>query len=989
MTHSKHPFHCAWIPAIALLPGGGLWHGLAAQAQVVPDATLPMPSVVSPGAAPNLELVTGGTRQGNHLFHSFEQFSIAPGATVEFSHGLDLAIIFTRVTGGDRSILEGTLATQGSADFFLINPNGFLFGPEAQLNIGGSFVASSASQVEFSDGTTFSAVAPQPTDLLSINVPVGLQYGAAPGVIEVLGKGHGLEIDPATLAIVPVTPPAARLAVNPGQTLALLGGPVLLEGGNVAAPAGRIALGGVGDGGRVGLLRDDLGWRLDYQSVPQFEDVVLDFAASATSSGPGGGEIELVGQFVDLFEGSTLLANTAGNQAGRGIQLTATEGSLIQGAAFDPSGEIAVFPTSLFSEVALDAEGAGGDIAIATPVLEVSDGAQVSTSTFGFGNGGDLTIRADEVVLSGGTVDLGPSGFYLDVADFFAEGNGGNLDLLAGQLTITNGANIAANTFGLGNGGRLQLRADQIDLLGGAAGLGSSRIVAQVEGGLGKGAQLELVADQLNILDGAQISSSLFFAEGNGGPVNVQATDLTLAGTSPSGIPSGIISQVDADSLGRGSDITIQAERLAIAQGAQLISLTRAEGDAGTIAIAATEMDLAGSDSNPTGIFSTVEAGAVGNGGNIEIDGQSLRVVDGAQVAVGTKGPGNAGTLDVDVSQAVLLQGGNENGRSGLFANALVDTGAGGDIVLQSDRLVLQDGATLNVSNFASNDATEGSLPQGQGAAGSIVVEARQIELLNGSTITASTSVGDRGNIMLTGDQLLMRQGSRIATDAQGAATGGNITLNGQFIIIPANENSDITANAIQGQGGNVTVTATSLLGTQFRPRLTPQSDITASSEFGLNGTVVIDQLKGDPSSGSTELPETVAERGNRLVASCPSEANAEFVVSGRGGIPNDPGLGLEEQVLINPPIPIQTDSVAQQSLSQQVVKQLSSPTYQPDRAQPEWSGGTSTALSPVAEAQGWQKSADGSIRLLANSHAFIATASKLTCRQLKAKVPS
>ncbi len=973
----------SWVPALVLLPGEWLGFGLAAQAQVVPDATLPMPSVVSGDGTPGLQRITGGTRQGNHLFHSFEQFSIPTGEIVEFANELDLEIIFSRVTGGDRSTLEGTLTTQGNADFFLINPHGFLFGPDAQLNVGGSFIASSASQVEFSDGTTFSAVAPEATGLLSINLPVGLQYGAAPGEIQVQGPGHGLEIDPATLAIAPVNPPSARLAVNPGQTLALVGGPVWLAGGNVAAPDGRIALGGVGGGSLVGLQRDDLGWQLDYQEVLQFEDVWLDQAASAVTTGPGGGEIEVVGQFVDLLEGSTLLANTTGDQTGRGITLTAAAGSLIQGAAYDPSGAIAVFPTSLFAEVDLDALGNGGTIAITTPVLEVSDGAQISTSTFGFGNGGDLMIRADEVLLSGGTVELGPSGFYLDVADFFAEGNGGNLDLLAEQLTIANGANIAANIFGLGDGGRLRLQANQIDLLGGAAGLGPSRIVAQVEGGLGNGAQIDLVADQLNLLDGAQISSSLFLAEGNGGAINIQARDLNLRGASPSGISSGIISQVEAESLGRGSDITIQAERVAIAQGAEINSLTFASGDAGNITIDATQIDLVGVAGDATGIFTTVETGALGNGGRIDLKSQTIQIQDGAQVAVGTKGQGNGGSLVVQASQQVLLQGGNDEGRSGLFANALIDTGAGGDIQVRSDRLTLQDGATISASNFSSQD----NLPPGQGPAGSITVQARRIELLNGSTITASTSVGDRGNITLTGEQLLLRQGSSITTDAQGSATGGNIAINSQFLIAPAAENSDITANAIQGQGGNVTVTATSLLGTEFRPRLTPQSDITASSEFGLNGTVVIDQLKGDPASGSTELPETLADQGDRLVASCPSEAQAEFIVSGRGGIPADPGLALEEQVLVTRQPLIQTLPTAQANLPQ------------PEPSQVEWSE-TRTLPTRITEAQAWRRTMNGTIQLLAtvpsrNSTASglptpgIASAPPLTCRQLKAQAPS
>ncbi|MFK8186145.1 MAG: filamentous hemagglutinin N-terminal domain-containing protein, partial [Phormidesmis sp.] len=192
MTHPKYSVSFVWAPALTFVPGGWFGTGLTAQAQVVPDATLPAQSVVSTASTPGLQRVTGGTRLGKNLFHSFEQFSIPTGETVEFSNGLNVEIVFSRVTGGDRSILEGTLTSLGDADFFLLNPNGFVFGPNAQLNVGGSFVASSANAVEFSDGSRFSAVAPQATDLLSINTPVGLQYGAVPGEILVEGNGHGL-----------------------------------------------------------------------------------------------------------------------------------------------------------------------------------------------------------------------------------------------------------------------------------------------------------------------------------------------------------------------------------------------------------------------------------------------------------------------------------------------------------------------------------------------------------------------------------------------------------------------------------------------------------------------------------------------------------------------------------------------------------------------------------------------------------------------------
>ena len=74
----------------------------------------------------------------------------------------------------------GTLGVEGAANLFLLNPNGIIFGPNAQLDIRGSFLATTAHNFTFPDGSEFSAVAPQAPPLLTLNVPIGLQYGSHP-----------------------------------------------------------------------------------------------------------------------------------------------------------------------------------------------------------------------------------------------------------------------------------------------------------------------------------------------------------------------------------------------------------------------------------------------------------------------------------------------------------------------------------------------------------------------------------------------------------------------------------------------------------------------------------------------------------------------------------------------------------------------------------------------------------------------------------------
>ncbi|MEL6930102.1 MAG: filamentous hemagglutinin N-terminal domain-containing protein [Cyanobacteria bacterium J06600_6] len=174
--------------------------------------------------------ITGGEARGDNLFHSFQDFSIGSGQTASFLNDVDTANIFSRVTGGNISDIDGVIRANGSASLFLINPAGIVFGENARLDLGGSFLGSTSSSILF-EGGEFSATDLENPPLLTINAPIGLGFRDNSG--EIIVNGSVLE-------------------VADNQSLSLIGGNVSiagLENGIISAADGRVELGGLTESG--------------------------------------------------------------------------------------------------------------------------------------------------------------------------------------------------------------------------------------------------------------------------------------------------------------------------------------------------------------------------------------------------------------------------------------------------------------------------------------------------------------------------------------------------------------------------------------------------------------------------------------------------------------------------------------------------------------------------------------------------------------------
>jgi filamentous hemagglutinin family protein len=295
------------------------------------------------------------------LFHSFLEFNVNTGRGAYFTNPAGVENILSRVTGSNPSNILGTLGVSGNADLFLINPNGILFGSNARLDVRGSFVASTASGVNFADGTQFSVTNPETRPLLRVSVPIGLQFGATAGTIGVQGS---------------------NLGVRPGNTLALVGGDIALEGGILTAPTGRIELGSVAGGSLVTLTPTDRGWALGYEGVATFQDIELSQEALVGSSNASG-DIQVQGRRVILTEGSQIVTSTLGLGLEETLLVVASESVELIGTS---SG----FPSGLFAITPTGQNVGGGSLTIETGRLLIQDGAQASASTLGQGRAAEL-----------------------------------------------------------------------------------------------------------------------------------------------------------------------------------------------------------------------------------------------------------------------------------------------------------------------------------------------------------------------------------------------------------------------------------------------------------------------------------------------------------------------------------------------------------------------------------------------------------------------
>lgn len=892
LTTQKHYRYCWTIFPASFY----VWCG-AVSAQIVPDGTLPNSTQVLDNG--DLIEITGGTTAGSNLFHSFSEFSIPTDNTALFDNVVTIQNIISRVTGSSISEIDGLIQANGTANLFLINPNGIIFGENAALDLGGSFIGSTATSIKFADDSEFSAVNPQASSLLTVNIPIGLQYGADSGNIIVRGSGHNAFFDYDTFTVNRFER-SLGLTVAEGKTLGLGGQNILLEGGNLTAAGGNIELGSIAEAGTVKLIDNESGWSFDYSDLDLMTgEIAFKDAASIDVSSAGSGNVNLQGDVVSLTDGSAIFAETEGDVAGGLTQIEANQLNII---GTDPD---LFLPSSIWSDVYLDATGDGGDVLIEADSLLLEGGGQVNVNTFSLGNAGTLTVNAKDIKVMGES----NGGDFISAlsaqADIFLTGRGGNILLETDSLLVSDGAQVSTATFGEGDAGNLTIQAKDIKLTGASEFFLSGLFAATV--GEGNGGTLSIKTNTLSIDDGAQVST-VAFASGDAGTLNITANDLKIVGNFDI-FPSGIFASTEAE--GNGGNLTINTDFLFVADGAQInVGTFASSGNAGTLDITAKTVELVGgSEFGASGIFGNAVVGK-GNGGNINLNSDRLSIQDGASINVSNfrsrgedSGEGVAGNINI-AANSLKLDSSDPKLSSSITAST--SDGGGGNINLNiAGNIALNNNSevsaitmgnakggdvSINANNLSITNQSRVAVNSSQlGDAGNIEIMVNNLKANRGSINATSLRTGG-GNITLSTDLLFLKNTSPISTSVfDSTGGGGDITINSNYVV--ARDNSDIRANAFRGDGGNINITTDVIL-------LTRDVDIDASSEFGLDGVVEINSPDNQDRLEFSKLPGNVIDPASLIVSFCTKDPKETFIATGKGGIAQNPGESLQTEAV-------------------------------------------------------------------------------------------
>ncbi len=799
-----------------------------------------------------------GRQVGGNLFHSFSTLDLSAGESATFNGPAGIANILARVTGGTASNIDGTLRSSIlGANLFLMNPKGVLFGPNAALDVSGSFAVTTANVLKLGDGGKFHAL-PSPADSLT-SAPVSA-FGF-------------LDDRPALVRF-----DGSRFLAAPGKDVFVAAGKITLDGAIVGTPGGHLALVAAATAGNVPIALGKLpnaggALTLKNRSVAGIDSagggrlvirggkLQLSGASEITSVNNGsipGGDIDIRLTEKVTIHGGDIGTATIGAARGGNLHLSAPlvtidgRGIVLDGNPISVNGIVAIAGATATSD--------SGNIAIRSDDLAIFGSGIISAETFGHGNSGNIRVTAERIRLDGlNTPD--ESGIFTDI-DEGAVGNAGNIDLRASDILLTGGSAVRTDVFGRGAGGTISITArDRLtidgsttdfatgifaDLKRNARGrggnifvqggdlrlIGTGSITADTSG-FGDGGSVTVAAESIFIdgrgaSDFTGISSdSLRRATGNSGGVSVQSKHLTITGEA----------EISADvyGRGRGGDVRVASDTISISDRGKISSTTGGFGDGGSVHVSANILRIEGADSlSQTGIIAQVDLGAVGNGGGIMVESGALTISGGGVISTTTYGRGNGGGIFVS-ADSLVIDGGGLSYVTGILARVQQPAaGRGGDIAVFAREFIMSNNGIVDATTFAIGDS------------GDVHIDAETFRIAASDTIfatgiLANVGAGARGHggdiTVRSRDLTLVGTGSEFAAATSGTGRGGNIDVAADSILLDGSGSgffASVNPSAV-GDGGDIVVRSSNLAIENF-------ANVTTST-FGLGNSGNIDVI--------------------------------------------------------------------------------------------------------------------------------------------------
>ncbi|TKB67798.1 MAG: filamentous hemagglutinin N-terminal domain-containing protein [Nitrospira sp.] len=794
--------------------------------------------------------ITGGTRVGTNLFHSFGIFNVPTGAIANFLNDtrLDTTTILSRVIGGQPSTISGVIQTSGfgQANLFLMNPAGIVFGPKASLNVGGSVAFATADYVRFTDNGRFHAVPNAAADALLSTTPIAA-YGflsANPGTITIQGS----ELIASEISLV-------------GRTIAI--GPDARDNGTVqraqlSAPNGTIRLASGVSPGEFDAMT--------LQSVPNLNE------ASFTSFGS-----------IVLAPGSTVNVRETSRVSIQGGQLVldVSEATISTAGRLGPPGTI-VLNTGSQMVSATSGTEPGADVhIISEESVALRANSSIATRTMGAGGGGHVSVTTPTILLQAESNIVTATG---------GRGAAGNVDLQGNQITLATNSSVLTGTQAEGRGGDITIRgltgaeshAQDVTLSD------ASRLVSETLGDgvntQGPAGQILIRTERLSLSGASQLNSTSRGSTGDAGNISVRATDSVRV----SGSGTQLVSNSMEFSSGDAGHVLINAPLVMVENGGTISSTTSLTGNAGLITITTNRLQLlSGGRVTSRSLVEFPETPPTGSAGTVTVHGLTHSVesihIDGSGSGIftDTQGQGLGGTITLRANTITLDKGGTISTET----SGTSPTATGGSIIIQAtDRVALTHHASIRA----------GSIGTAAGNAGDITLNAgQQLEVRDGSSITTATesTQANGGNITIQAIDQVRFVNSTLSSSVRGTdGSGGNIFIDPKVVVL---QGSTVTAQAVGGAGGNITFVTPLFLADST-------SVVSASSQRGPSGTVTIQSPTSNLSgavgqlASKTSLPQVLLH--NHCIAMAGGEQST-FILAGRESLPTEPGGWLSSPI--------------------------------------------------------------------------------------------